>query len=152
MVGVQVRNEIRSDVLVGNFKCCEIGLRARAKIKYELVPITQFDQPRAIGLAAAYEWPASTEGDNAHLVNRKWLRVGKIIVTFACHDPLSRSPRKSRTHSWSGTAMVPSTKLPPVTATLFVEVGAAVRLSSVRCLSLGGQLLRICPDEGKWAK
>src|SRR6516225_932261 len=36
--------------------------------------------------------------------------------------------------------------------TLFVEVRAVVRLAGMHGLSLGGQLLHLCPNRGKWAK
>ena len=51
-----------------NFERGEIHLRARSEVHDELVAIAELDQPGAVGLRPAHEWPAGAERDDAHLV------------------------------------------------------------------------------------
>ena len=71
MIGVQMRGKVSCDVLMRHFERGKIYLRTRPKIENKLVAIAELNQPRAVGLRSAHEWPTSSQRD--HSASR-WLR------------------------------------------------------------------------------
>src|ERR1700757_862984 len=96
-----MRGEISRDILRRNFERGEVRLRARPEIHDELVAIAELDQPRAIGLTAADEWPPGSERDDAHFVGGERFGIGKVVVALARHMvPMSRPV--SAAFGWRG--------------------------------------------------
>src|SRR5262245_36070034 len=85
MIRMKMGGKIRGDILMWNFKCGEIHLRARPKVHDELVAIAEFDQPGAICLGAPHERSAGPDCNDAHLVSREQLGVRKVMVACAIH-------------------------------------------------------------------